>query len=83
MSADLRAVVVSRTERSVDVVVVGGRPGRAGGRSKALAASGAGAVEVVDREPEAGGIPRHPHHTGYGVRDLHRVITGPGLCAAP
>ena len=32
---------------------------------------------VVDREQEAGGIPRHSAHTGYGIRDLHRLMTGP------
>ena len=52
------------------------RPGRARAAA-ALAAAGAGSVEVLDREPEAGGIPRHSHHTGYGLRDLHRVMTGP------
>jgi thioredoxin reductase len=38
---------------------------------------GVGDVLVVDREQEAGGIPRHSAHTGYGVRDLHRLMTGP------
>ena len=32
---------------------------------------------VADREPEPGGVPRHSWHTGYGLRDLHRVMTGP------
>ena len=32
----------------------------------------------LDREDEAGGIPRHSAHTGFGLRDLHRVLTGPG-----
>ncbi len=34
-------------------------------------------VLVLDRERQPGGIPRHSHHTGYGVRDLRRVLTGP------
>jgi thioredoxin reductase len=34
-------------------------------------------VLVADREPAAGGVPRHSAHTGYGLRDLHRVMTGP------
>lgn len=37
----------------------------------------AGQVVVVDREATAGGIPRHSDHTGYGIRDLKRVMTGP------
>ena len=32
---------------------------------------------MVDREQQAGGIPRHCAHTGYGLRDLHRLMTGP------
>ena len=34
-------------------------------------------VLVADREPAAGGVPRHCAHTGYGLRDLRRVMTGP------
>jgi thioredoxin reductase len=34
-------------------------------------------VLVLDREVEAGGIPRHSDHLGYGVRDLRRVTSGP------
>jgi thioredoxin reductase len=34
-------------------------------------------VLVVDREEDAGGVPRHCAHIGYGVRDLHRVMGGP------
>jgi thioredoxin reductase len=34
-------------------------------------------VLVVDREPEAGGIPRHSRHHGFGLRDLRRNMSGP------
>ncbi|MFN8157558.1 MAG: NAD(P)/FAD-dependent oxidoreductase [Candidatus Nanopelagicales bacterium] len=34
-------------------------------------------VLVLDRETEAGGIPRHSDHLGYGLRDLRRVTSGP------
>ncbi len=58
-----------------DVAVIGGGPsGLTAARE--LAAGGLD-VLVLDRERQAGGIPRHSDHTGYGVRDLHRVMTGP------
>ena len=62
--------------RTVDVLVVGAGPsGLTVGAE--LARRGAGRVEVLEREREAGGIPRHSHHTGFGLRDLHRLLTGP------
>ena len=36
---------------------------------------------VVEREEQAGGIPRHSVHTGFGLRDLHRLLTGPHYAA--
>ena len=35
------------------------------------------AVEVLERETQAGGVPRHCQHLGFGMRDLHRVMSGP------
>ena len=60
----------------VDVLVVGGGPA---GLAAARAArrGGAARVLVVEREDEAGGVPRHCAHTGFGLRDLHRVMNGP------
>lgn len=34
-------------------------------------------VTVVDREPQAGGMPRLCHHTGFGIFDLQRIYSGP------
>jgi thioredoxin reductase len=34
-------------------------------------------VLVLEREAQAGGIPRHCGHQGFGVRDLYRVMSGP------
>lgn len=61
-------------KRRVRVLVVGGGPS---GLAAATALAPTGEVLVVEREQRAGGIPRHSDHTGYGLRDLHRVLTGP------
>jgi thioredoxin reductase len=57
-----------------DVVVVGGGPA---GLTAARELAKDRRVLVLDRETEAGGIPRHSDHLGYGVRDLRRVTSGP------
>lgn len=60
----------------VDVLVAGGGPAGLAAAIE-LRRLGVGSVLVAEREHEAGGIPRHCAHTGYGLRDLHRVMTGP------
>jgi thioredoxin reductase len=66
---------------SVDVLVVGAGPA---GLSAAieLRRLGAGAVLVAERETSPGGVPRHSWHTGYGLRDLRRVMSGPAYAQA-
>ncbi|MFJ4621555.1 NAD(P)/FAD-dependent oxidoreductase [Streptomyces sp. NPDC088812] len=59
-----------------DVLIIGGGPAGLTAAAE-LADRSAGDILVVDRESAAGGIPRHSDHTGYGLRDLHRVMTGP------
>jgi thioredoxin reductase len=59
-----------------DVAIVGGGPAGLTAAA-ALGAAGAGRVVVLEREAEAGGIPRHAQHQGFGVRDLHRALSGP------
>jgi thioredoxin reductase len=58
------------------VAVVGGGPA---GLAAALELRRRGVREVVvlEREPEAGGIPRHAKHAGFGLRDLRRPLSGP------
>jgi thioredoxin reductase len=67
---------VTRTVLTVDALVVGAGPAGLAAAVE-LRSGGAGHVLVLDREDEAGGIPRHCAHTGFGLRDLHRVLSGP------
>ena len=66
---------------NVDVVVVGGGPAGLSAATE-LRRLSAGSVLVADREEAAGGVPRHSFHTGYGLRDRHRVMTGPSYARA-
>lgn len=59
-----------------DILIIGGGPAGLSA-ARELKALGAENVTVVERESEAGGIPRHSDHTGYGLRDLKRVMSGP------
>jgi thioredoxin reductase len=60
----------------VDVLIVGAGPAGLTAAAE-LRRLGVPRVLVADREAAPGGIPRHSLHTGYGLRDLHRVLSGP------
>jgi thioredoxin reductase len=60
----------------VTVVVVGGGPAGLACAVE-LRRRDVEDVIVLDREAEAGGIPRHSAHQGFGLRDLHRLLSGP------
>ncbi|MCX5231859.1 FAD-dependent oxidoreductase [Streptomyces sp. NPDC006553] len=63
--------------RTVDVLVVGAGPAGLAAAAR-LAASGAGRVEVLEREQAAGGIPRHCARPGFGADARGRPLDGPG-----
>ncbi|RKT87105.1 Thioredoxin reductase [Saccharopolyspora antimicrobica] len=66
----------ARTRLTPEVAIVGAGP--AGLRAaQELAPAVPGEVLVLDREQQAGGIPRHCDHPGFGIRDLHRFHSGP------
>ena len=59
---------------STDVLIVGAGPS---GLTAATELARDNRVIVIEREQVAGGIPRHSDHTGYGLRDLKKVMSGP------
>ncbi|MFJ2932659.1 FAD-dependent oxidoreductase [Streptomyces sp. NPDC087219] len=63
--------------RTVDVLVVGAGPAGLAAAAR-LAAAGAGRVEVLEREPAAGGVPRHCARPGFGADGRGRPLDGPG-----
>ncbi len=59
-----------------DVAVIGGGPSGLA-LATALRRMGVARVVVLERESEAGGIPRHCGHPPFGMREFGRVLTGP------
>ena len=58
------------------VAIVGGGPAGLAAAVE-LRRLGVGEVVVIEREADAGGIPRHARHQGFGLRDLRRPLSGP------
>jgi thioredoxin reductase len=70
------AMTETRTITDIDVAIIGAGPS---GLSAAieLAKLGQKNTMVFDREAEAGGVPRHCAHTGFGIAEFKRPMTGP------
>lgn len=64
------------TEIDCDVAIVGAGPAGLSAAT-ALRRAGVNRVLVLEREPEAGGIPRHCAHPPYGIREYAQLMTGP------
>lgn len=62
-----------------DVVIVGGGP--AGLAAARLLRAQGHSVLVLEREAEAGGIPRHCGHYPFGMREFQRLMRGPAYAA--
>lgn len=68
--------LTQRDMKVADVLIVGAGPA---GLAAALELKKLGVNDIViaERESEAGGIPRMCGHIGFGITDLHRLMTGP------
>ncbi|MBQ0761769.1 NAD(P)/FAD-dependent oxidoreductase [Marinobacter psychrophilus] len=63
-------------ENKADVVIIGAGPAGLAAATE-LRRCGVQSVVVLDREPVAGGIPRHCDHYPYGLREFSRLLRGP------
>jgi len=61
---------------SYDVAIIGGGPAGLAAATE-LKRNGIEKVVVLDRETEAGGIPRHCGHPPFGLFEYKRILTGP------
>ncbi len=59
-----------------DAIIVGGGPAGLSA-ARVLRAAGVSDVVVLEREAEAGGVPRHCHHPGFGFSQFHWPYSGP------
>ncbi|MDE2445306.1 MAG: NAD(P)/FAD-dependent oxidoreductase [Alphaproteobacteria bacterium] len=62
------------------IVIIGGGPAGLA-LAMGLHDKGLGDCVVLEREQEAGGIPRHCGHLGFGFYNRRRVLTGPKFAA--
>ena len=63
-----------------DVVIIGAGPAGLAAAIR-LRELGINDVVVLEREVEAGGIPRHCGHFGFGWESHRRLMTGPNYSA--
>ncbi len=61
---------------SCRVAIIGGGPSGLALAAE-LARGGIDDVVLLEREANAGGIPRHCGHSPFGLREFHRILSGP------
>ncbi|MCP3868736.1 MAG: NAD(P)/FAD-dependent oxidoreductase [Gammaproteobacteria bacterium] len=66
----------SSTREQCDVAIIGGGPSGLAAATE-LKRLGVDSVVVLERECEAGGIPRHCGHSPFGLREFRRILSGP------
>lgn len=66
----------SALNAACDVAIVGGGPAGLAAAVE-LKRRGVASVVVLEREAEAGGIPRHCGHPAFGIREFGRILGGP------
>jgi thioredoxin reductase len=59
-----------------EVIIVGGGPAGLAAATE-LRRLGIRDVVVLEREQQAGGVPRHCGHPGFGWREFRRILSGP------
>ena len=76
-AAELADAAGGEARMSIDPVVIVGAGPAGLAAALELRRRGVGDVLVLEREALPGGIPRHAQHQGFGLRDLHRPLSGP------
>jgi len=59
-----------------DVLILGAGPAGLSCAAR-LAELGVRDIVIIEREGMAGGVPRHCGHTAFGLREFHRLMSGP------
>lgn len=68
------------TGAAIDVAVIGGGPAGLAAAT-VLKRAGIARVCILERDPDAGGIPRHCGHPPFGMREFKRILRGPEYAA--
>jgi len=73
-------MTMSNNDLQVDVAIIGAGPAGLAAAME-LTKRGIKQIIILERETEAGGIPRHCGHPPFGMREFYRILTGPKYAA--